>query len=324
MSQWGIFPRTVDQILNYMQLAKSSGISCILTVAALDFYIGTCVDLLNHRKCIEVDENRVPLGYQERQLDNLETMVSFLGEVQQKRKSFGTLMNESQSNHDDDHDGSSRSHCALILTLRQVNHATKACITNKFTMVDLAGAERPSTTGGERMSGMEAVMEIMRGKESTGATGTLINYELHQLGHEVIKATEQHRKKREYVPMKQLCLPAVQFLGSCFDGSSMLCMLVCLSQASHCGWETWFSLQYGTTLSKLRCPIKPCVVKPLDLLIKKARKALEVAKQELERTPENGTPASKYYPKRKGMAVHAKYQLQWLEKLEQCALVHVI
>lgn len=136
-------------------------------------------------------------------------------------------MNESNDNHD----GSSRSHCAFILTMRQVKENTGECVINKFTVVDLAGAERPSSTGGERISAFEAYMEIYRGKEATGATGTLINYELHLLGQEIIKATEQHKKRKGHKAMKQWSPPAVQFLSSCFDGSSLLGVVLCLSQA---------------------------------------------------------------------------------------------
>ena len=73
-----------------------------------------------------------------------------------------------------------------MLLLRQLRvganeSAGGECMVNKFTMVDLAGAERPSTTGGDRMSGYETMLQIMMGKETTGGTGFVINYELHQL-----------------------------------------------------------------------------------------------------------------------------------------------
>jgi len=43
--------------------------------------------------------------------------------------------------------------------------------------------------GGDRMSEMEAVLALISGEESTWLTGILINYELHQLGHKVVKST---------------------------------------------------------------------------------------------------------------------------------------
>ena len=351
--EWGIFPRTVGKILEYMDQvrtptrtavannadadadadADANGgeetqtktgrkhhgiIQSILTVGAIDFYLGTSVDLLNKRAPVEVDADRVPVGYKEHQLTNLNDLISFLQDVSKLRKSFGTLMNNSSNVHD----GSSRSHCALILTLRQLRIGANAnaggeceCMVNKFTMVDLAGAERPSTTGGDRMSGYETMLQIMMGKETTGGTGFIINYELHQLATEVVKATEQNQRRKNYVPPKQLLLPSTQFLSACFDGSSLLGMLICLSQANHCGWETWFSLQYGTTLSKLRCPVKPQPIRLFEKMIERSRKAVHATRIQLENTPETGTPASKYYSRRKGMALHAKHQLHWLEVL---------
>eukprot|EP00591_Stephanopyxis_turris_P006397 CAMPEP_0195529920 /NCGR_PEP_ID=MMETSP0794_2-20130614/32581_1 /TAXON_ID=515487 /ORGANISM="Stephanopyxis turris, Strain CCMP 815" /LENGTH=204 /DNA_ID=CAMNT_0040661301 /DNA_START=304 /DNA_END=914 /DNA_ORIENTATION=+ len=125
-AQWGMFPRAFVKIMEYMKRVKESPdkIHSILTVGAIDFYVGNCVDLLNHREHVEVDDNRVPLGYTERELVCLEDVISFLQNVLSLRKSFGTLMNEST----EDHDGSSRSHCALILTLRQVKKETGECV----------------------------------------------------------------------------------------------------------------------------------------------------------------------------------------------------
>ena len=313
-SDWGIFPVTVSKILDYMATVKHEGIECILTVGALDFYVGTCVDLMNNRELVEVDEKRTPLGYKELQLSFLEELLSFLETILKARKSFGTRMNE--ASQEDDHDGSSRSHCALILTLRQVNKENRQCLVNRFTVVDLAGAERPSTTGGERMSAFEAYMALSRGEECTGSTGILINFELHQLGHEVVKATEQHKKGKKYNAPTQLCMPAVQFLGTCFDGSSLLGILVCLSQAKHCGWETWFSLQYGETLSKLRCPVKPRTSHPIDSLLKRESALIEKAREALVNARTDSKKAKKWNTRRRGILRYHEYQHRWLNELK--------
>ena len=47
----------------------------------------------------------------------------------------------------DSHGGSSRSHCALILTLYQVQNDTQKFSKTHFHLVDLAGAERPEKAG---------------------------------------------------------------------------------------------------------------------------------------------------------------------------------
>lgn len=77
-----------------MATVKHKGIECILTVGALNFYVGTCVDLMNKREPVEVDEKRTPLGYKELQLSSLEELLSFLDTILKARKSFGTQMNE--------------------------------------------------------------------------------------------------------------------------------------------------------------------------------------------------------------------------------------
>ena len=43
--------------------------------------------------------------------------------------------------------------------------------------------------------------------------------------------------------------------GACIDGRAMLAMIVCISQAPQCGWETWFSMNYGTDLANLCTPV---------------------------------------------------------------------
>jgi hypothetical protein len=50
--------------------------------------------------------------------------------------------------------------------------------------------------------------------------------------------------------------------------------MVCLSQAPQNGWETWFSLNYGTSLSKLQVKVprvKSHKIKPYLAELKKIR-----------------------------------------------------
>ena len=67
--------------------------------------------------------------------------------------------------------GSSRSHAALILTLRQVDVASGKYSRTVFHCVDLAGAERPMKATGERLSGWEAMEAIYKGNPPPGAQG---------------------------------------------------------------------------------------------------------------------------------------------------------
>merc|ERR1719247_3669383 len=64
----------------------------------------------------------------------------------------------------------------------------------------------------------------------------VINSELSMIGLEVLKATEQHKKKKPYSPPQQLVTPAVKFLGGILDGTARLSMVVTLSSVDQNGW----------------------------------------------------------------------------------------
>ena len=105
---------------------------------------------------------------------------------------------------------SSRSHAALILTLHQycrkdVSSTQYANKYNKttFTLMDLAGAERVSKTGGKFVGGLAIFMEIAeanrKGKTPPiGATGALINFELTEMNTAVSKATMKWKQGMKY------------------------------------------------------------------------------------------------------------------------------
>jgi len=190
------------------------------------------------------------------------------------------------------HAGSSRSHCSVIFTILQVQndnddaednaenqinenaanqnnlHQPSPKSTQKkalfkqtqFHLVDLAGAERPSKVGDGsddvQGSGMMAEYKLWRGEPiSALEEGMLINYTLFELCREVKLATELHKQRKPYRAPRQNCTNLIPYLGRCMDGRALLAMIVCLSQAPQCGWETWFSLNYGTDLSKLCTPV---------------------------------------------------------------------
>ena len=48
-------------------------------------------------------------------------------------------------------------------------------------------------------------------------------------------------------------------------------MMVTLSQAPQNGWETWFSLQYGTNLSKLQAHVRKQKAEKIKPLYKKLK-----------------------------------------------------
>lgn len=78
------------------------------------------------------------------------------------------------------HEGSSRSHASMILTLYQLNDGKY--LRTEFHLIDLAGAERPGKNDQERSSGNDVMMKIISGKGVTiGDQGCIINYELSNL-----------------------------------------------------------------------------------------------------------------------------------------------
>lgn len=46
----------------------------------------------------------------------------------------------------------------------------------------------------------------------------MIAFELCQLGHQVVNATEAHRKRKPYLPPKACCTPTIKFLSAILDG----------------------------------------------------------------------------------------------------------
>jgi hypothetical protein len=152
--------------------------------------------------------------------------------------------------------------------------------------------------------------------ELTASQAAVINYESAQLAREVLVVTNLHQRHQPYTAPTQCSTMAIRFLAACFNGSYRLAMLVCLSQAPGCGWETWFSLQYGIDLSKLAAPCVPQLCMPLDRALQLAEKKFLEARVALKKTPRSGAPASKYYPKQKIHFLSSKDNLKRLHILK--------
>eukprot|EP01006_Ploeotia_vitrea_P033257 TRINITY_DN65400_c0_g1_i1.p1 TRINITY_DN65400_c0_g1~~TRINITY_DN65400_c0_g1_i1.p1 ORF type:complete len:126 (+),score=22.81 TRINITY_DN65400_c0_g1_i1:785-1162(+) len=85
------------------------------------------------------------------------------------------------------------------------------------------------------------------------------------------------------------------------------------TQAPQFGWETWFSLQYGTDLSKLKTRVEQRKPKNLKKTIKKLTE--EAAKQQVDLSATQ--PTSKYHLKRVVNLRHLKQTAEWLKLLQQ-------
>jgi len=301
---WGIFPRTAAAVFGRIQ-EQSSQSHFVLQGSAVEFYMAAIYDLLADSAPIGIDKNGNLQGESYEYINSVAEIAPFIGKVVANRTVAHTKMNMSKSGHG----GSSRSHSAIILTLHQLNKASGEFVTTSFTLMDLAGAERVSKTGADFMSPSMITMMVAAGKPMTaeqtrGSEGFMINFELAEMRTEVIRATEQHMKGAPYSGApEQTSTPMGKYMGAAYTGKSLLGMMVCLSQAPQHGWETWFSMQYGTDLAGLKAPVKAQKPRKIKALRKSSKKAAKEAADAIKGgPPKEGSSAAKYYPGRVAMA----------------------
>merc|ERR1719235_1923117 len=267
-------------------------------------------DLLGDHAPVQMDADGMPVGLASRKITKVSDLVPFLDQVNSTRTMSKTNMNA----------GSSRSHCALILTLYSCDHKTDEYLMTTFTVVDLAGSERTAKTGAEAIAPTMIASRLASGKQlaseqQMGAEGGLINFELSLFATEVQNATEAHKAKRRYVkPRGTSTTDTMRFLGRSLDGYSILAMMVCISQAPQNGWETWYSCTYGERLARMKSPLKKMKLKDLKKELKDAQANAKKTAKDVEQTPKTGS-GSKYLPLREGAARSAAEYLeimQWL------------
>ena len=145
-------------------------------------------------------------------------------------------------------------------------------------MIDLAGAERPDKTGSERPNCLEVFIKMMKDgmdKINVGDQGTIINYELSALQTQFVQFSDA-TKAGKTIKVPEMATPPIQiyFSYNMNQPSCLLSMIICLSQAPQNGWETWFSLQYGTSFSNLQTKIAKVTQQPLKQSLTTAGKAL--------------------------------------------------
>ena len=154
---WGIFPRACFAIFETME---QSSRAYHITASAVEFYMCECLDLLepDPEVKLQVDATTHSVcGAKRIVLSKMADLLPFLEQVQMNRTTRSTAMNRAEG----EHGGSSRSHAALILTLTQLDDSGDNVATTTFTLMDLAGAERPSKTKEKRFSGGEMLMCLL-------------------------------------------------------------------------------------------------------------------------------------------------------------------
>lgn len=97
-------------------------------------------------------------------------------------------------------------------------------------MIDLAGAERPSKTGGDRPNANDVLIKMLSGKPiEIGDQGVLINYELTEFSTTVNKATDAHKKGVKFTLATSLTPPVCLYMSRLISGNTLMNMIVCLS-----------------------------------------------------------------------------------------------
>jgi hypothetical protein len=310
----GILPRAVAAILDTVR-ARAETTSFVLTASAVEFYMCQCTDLLDGGAACIIGADHKPLGLVNMPIESEAQCVDFMSRVRAQRHTRATYMNAAT----DGHEGSSRSHAAMVLTLRQLNKQTGSVLTTELHIMDMAGAERPKSLTPQNVAHQCAALAILeheRGMDVTiGDQGAIINYELSQLRTAVVQASEQHEKGLPLLNAKALNTAFVEYAKGCFDGSALLSMIVTLSPARGCGWETWFSCTYGVDLQKLRCPVRAQKAKDLAKLIAATEKTVEKMADELAHAEVIGA-VNKYVTKRIVMARHEARTLEQLRRLQ--------
>ena len=288
---WGLFPRVVYATLKKME--AKAGTHSILTVSAVEFYCFGAFDLDSKPKGpVTITADCKVLGATETRLNSASDLAEYLPRVFGNRFTAKTKMN----------DASSRSHCALILTLHQVDAADKYTRT-RFSMIDLAGSERNDKTGaGERVDGNAAFAEAFTmfkantpEKLSLAAQGFMINYELSFVQTEILKAGDMHRKGLEYRAQKSQSTAGSLYMTSCCDGRAKLGMIVTLSPSPQHGFESWFTLKYAEALVKLSAPLVKQASVNLSKALTDAGKEAIKRQESFAKSPQNPQGKNQMY-----------------------------
>mmetsp|Transcript_56149 Transcript_56149/g.180203 ORF Transcript_56149/g.180203 Transcript_56149/m.180203 type:complete len:463 (-) Transcript_56149:10-1398(-) len=292
---WGLLPRTVHACLTFIE-ENQGRLNCVVTASALEFFMGCGFDLLNDHQMIEVNPDGMAQGHTMRELSSMADFAVFLEDVETNRTTAATKMNAT----------SSRSHCCMVLTLFQLDLASREYVVTRFNLIDLAGSERAAKTGGEVPAGADLYKYMMMAwtgqvdKIPVGAQGALINMELGALTMEIMTARERYERGMKYNPPKSCSSAFQRYTGAIMMGQTLLTTIVCLSPAPQNGLENLYSLRWGEGMARLRAP--NVTEKPVDVdkAYAAAVKAAERAAKELD-----GAPQNRFWLGRKTKADHS-------------------
>ncbi|EOD38045.1 hypothetical protein EMIHUDRAFT_97942 [Emiliania huxleyi CCMP1516] len=328
--EWGVFPRVCTAAFDKLAALRARGVKCRLSGSAIEFYLGECFDLLSSSRAgnspVQIEaQSHMPAGESCVPLERPADLAPFFEKVIANRTARSTNFNHASA----EHSGSSRSHAALTLTLATLDEASRDYCQTTFTLVDLAGAERPDKVkadvkGGRTDLAPEFLPSLLHARDAgklsqqeveqaipIGFQTKMINFELFSLCSEVLKASECHRKGRPF-KLTPMSTPTIKFLSAILDGRARLAMCVTLSPAGRNAWETWFSLQYGADLAKLHAPR----IRQKAVHFDKLRKAVAKEAAELQDAVDGMAESHRYYAQKRHRASHAAEQLRRLDALQ--------
>lgn len=323
--EWGLFPRAVYAIWKAL---AARGNHFVLSITAVEFYLMTGNDLLanNAPVCCSGTDSEV-LGLTRRFLTCPGDVIEILQEIREARRTRSTSMNSAAEEGTATHQGSSRGHAAIMLQiLRQEGKAMSTThsidyLCTTLHMIDLAGAERPDKNALKRVSGYEAMMEVYRDPTnvSTDVQAAFIYMELSMLGNEFLAATQAYKEGYSYRTVASLNTDGMRYVGRCLSSKAVVVMVVCLSRAPQCGWETWFSCEFGQKMARLETRKVAARKKSLSKSIHEARKAMQENEEKLVRP--GGVKSVRIRLQREALIRHQENKLVALRVLaEFCQL----
>ena len=224
-------------------------------------------DLLNKRKTCFVDKSHHLQGAKLIPLETARDIVNLAASVE-TRLTRGTKMN----------DTSSRSHCVTVYTLSVLEN--KMMRQSRLQFFDLMGSER--FKGGNAAHNTTSSSKSSMG----GWEGIYANLSLSALTSAVDQASKQKRSKsgkskRMANPMLEFCLN--ELLNGSLVGNALTGMITCVSQHPRNGDETYLTLKYGANMAKLPNYGKIQPMKPIEPILKNAKKEYASIKKIVQR-----------------------------------------
>eukprot|EP00937_MAST-01D_sp_MAST-1D-sp2_P007221 g7221.t1 len=226
----------------------------MIEMSILSFTDQSCKDLLKGMALCFVDDDHHLQGAEQMELRCAADVVRLAAAVE-TRLTRGTKMN----------DTSSRSHCVAVL---------------KLTVLEPDGGVRESRLqffdlmGSERFCGQNSAHDTSQSSKASvgGWEGIYSNLSLMAL-YSCIELAAKNRKKRNPRPDKSMIgMLLTKLLAGSLQGSALTGMITCLSQSPRNGDETYLSLGYGNTMSKLLNKPKQQPALPIKAQLAKAQK----------------------------------------------------